>query len=68
MKSKRAALTVLSPDSVGLESPRVSSRNFRPHAPNAAGVILEGDAETLASQVLEILESRTCVLGKGGAR
>jgi len=68
MKSKRAALTVLSPESVGLESPKVSSANFRPHAPNAAGVILEGDAETLASQVLEILESRTSVLGKGGAR
>jgi electron transfer flavoprotein beta subunit len=68
MKSKRAALTVLSPDSVGLESPRVSSEHFRPHERNATGVILEGDAETLASQVLEILESRTCVLGKGGAR
>ena len=68
MKSKRAALAVLSPDSVGLESAKVSSRNFRPHAPNAAGVILDGDAETLAAQVLEILETRTAVLGKGGAR
>jgi electron transfer flavoprotein beta subunit len=68
MKSKRAALTVLSPESVALESPKVSSENFRPHEPNAAGVILEGDVETLASQVLEILESRTAVLGKGGAR
>jgi electron transfer flavoprotein beta subunit len=68
MKSKRAALTVLSPESVGLESPKASSENFRPHEPNAAGVILEGDAATLAAQVLAILESRTSVLGKGGAR
>jgi electron transfer flavoprotein beta subunit len=68
MKSKRAALTVLSPDSVGLESPKVSSENFRPHERNAEGVILEGDAETLAARVCEILETRTAVLGKGGAR
>ncbi|MBN1929303.1 MAG: electron transfer flavoprotein subunit beta/FixA family protein [Chlorobiaceae bacterium] len=68
MKSKRAALAVLSPESVGLESPKVSSGNFRPHEPNAAGVILEGNVETLAAQVLEILKNRTAVLGKGGAR
>ena len=68
MKSKRTALSVLSPESVGLESPKVSSENFRPHEPNAAGVIFEGDAATLAAQVVSILESRTSVLGKGGAR
>ena len=68
MKSKRAALTVLSPESVGLESPKASSENFRPHEPNAAGVILEGDAATLAAQIVAILESRTSVLVKGGAR
>jgi len=68
MKSKRAALTVLSPDSVGLESPKASSENFRPHEPNAAGVILEGDVGALAAQVVAILESRAAILGKGGAR
>jgi electron transfer flavoprotein beta subunit len=68
MKSKRAALTVLPPESLGLDSPRVSSEKFRPHERNATGVILEGDAGTLASQVLDMLESRTTVLGKGGAR
>ena len=68
MKSKRAALTVLSPDSVGLESPRVSSENFRPHEHNTAGMILEGDAETLASQVVSILEAKGVISSKGGAR
>ena len=68
MKSKRAALTVLSPESVGLESPKASSENFRPHEPNAAGVILEGDVGALAAQVVSILESRAAILGKGGSR
>jgi electron transfer flavoprotein beta subunit len=68
MKSKRAALTVLSPESVGLESPKGSSANFRPHEPNGAGVILEGDAGAMAAQVLEILEAKGFVSGKGGAR
>ncbi|RXK88085.1 electron transfer flavoprotein beta subunit/FixA family protein [Chlorobaculum sp. 24CR] len=68
MKSKRAKLTVLTPESVGLEPPKASSGNFRPHERNAAGVILDGDAVTLAAQVLEILETRTAVLGKGGVR
>jgi electron transfer flavoprotein beta subunit len=68
MKSKRAALTVLSPESAGLDSAKVSSENFRHHAPNSDCVVLEGDAVTLATQVLSILESRTCVPGLGGAR
>lgn len=68
MKSKRAKLTVLTLESVGLESPKVSSENFRRHEPNAAGVVLEGDAEALASQVLEILEAKKVVSGLGGAR
>lgn len=68
MKSKRAMLTVLSPESVGLESPKVSSGNFRPHEPNGAGVIFEGDAGAMAAQVLEILEAKGLVSGKGGAR
>ena len=68
MKSKRAKLIVLQPSEVGLESPKVSSANFRPHERKAAGVILEGDAETLAGEVLSILETKTAVLGKGGAR
>lgn len=68
MKSKRVALSVLSPESVGLESPKVSSANFRPHEPNAAGVILEGDAETLASKVVSILDAKGFISGKGGSR
>lgn len=68
MKSKRAALTVLQPESVGLESPKVSSGNFRPHERNAAGVILEGDAETLASQVESILEAKGFISTQGGVR
>jgi electron transfer flavoprotein beta subunit len=68
MKSKRAPLTVLSPESVGLETPRVSSENCRPHEPNAEGVILEGDAGTLASQVLDMLEARGIIPRLGGSR
>jgi len=68
MKSKRTSLTVMSPESVGHESPKASSENFRSHEPNAAGVILEGDATTLAAQVLSILESRTSVPSPGGVR
>jgi len=68
MKAKRKKLTVLQPAEVGLEAPKVSSENFRPHERKSAGVILEGDVETLAAQVLEILETNTAVLGKGGAR
>ncbi|AAM73358.1 MAG TPA: electron transfer flavoprotein beta subunit/FixA family protein [Chlorobaculum sp.] len=68
MKSKRTMLTVLSPESVGLESPKVLSCNFRPHEPNGAGVILEGDAGAMAARVLEILEAKGLVSGKGGAR
>ncbi|HHE31719.1 MAG TPA: electron transfer flavoprotein beta subunit/FixA family protein, partial [Chlorobaculum parvum] len=47
---------------------KVSSENFRPRERKSAGVILEGDVETLARQVLEIFETKTTVLGKGGAR
>ncbi len=68
MKSKRAALTILSPDLIGLEPPKTSSENFRPHEPNAAGVILEGDAATLAAQVLDILETKVSIPGLGGSR
>jgi len=68
MKAKRKKLTVLQPAEVGLEEPKVSSEKFRPHERKSAGVILEGDVETLAAQVLEILETNTAVLGKGGAR
>lgn len=68
MKSKRAALAVLSPESVSLELERVSSENFRPHEPNAAGVILEGDVDTLASQVASILEAKGFISTQGGVR
>ncbi|AOS84781.1 electron transfer flavoprotein subunit beta [Chlorobaculum limnaeum] len=68
MKSKRAALAVLSQESVSLDSPKVLSANFRPHEPNAAGVILEGDVDTLASQVLDLLEAKGFISTQGGVR
>lgn len=68
MKSKRAKLTVLQPSEVGLEEPKVSSANFHPHERKAAGLVLEGKPDELAAQVREILETKTAVLGKGGAR
>jgi len=68
MKAKRKKLTVLQPAEVGLEEPKVSSEKFRPHERKSAGVILEGSPTELAVQVLDILETKTAVLGKGGAR
>ncbi|HHE32971.1 MAG TPA: electron transfer flavoprotein beta subunit/FixA family protein [Chlorobaculum parvum] len=68
MKAKRKNLTVLQPPEAGLEAPKVSSENFRPHERKSAGVILEGNVETLADEVRKLLEAKTAVLDKGGAR
>lgn len=68
IKAKRKKLTVLTPKESGLESPKVSSENFRPRECKAAGVILDGEPAKLAAQVREILETKTAVFGKEGAR
>lgn len=68
MKAKRKALTILTPEELGLEKPKTRSTKFRLHERKTAGVVLEGDVQTLAAQVLELLETKTAVLGKGGAR
>ena len=68
MKSKRAVLTVLRPEDSGIEAPRVSSSEFRPYERNAAGIVLEGDAGTVALQVLALLDERGIIPAQGGVR
>lgn len=68
MKSKRSVLTVLRPEDTGAGEPRVSSEAFRPHERNMNVVVLEGDASTLALQVLALLDERGIISAQGGVR
>ncbi|NTU54336.1 MAG: electron transfer flavoprotein subunit beta/FixA family protein [Chlorobiaceae bacterium] len=68
MKSKRAVIEVLLPESVGLDEPKVSSRGFRAAERKAPVVVLEGESKRLAVEVVSLLEQRGVVTGRGGVR
>ena len=68
MKSKKKEISVLRPEVFGLESPLSSVAGFRHHERKPAGLVLQGEAGDLAEQVVALLESKTMVIRRGGAR
>jgi len=67
MRSKRAAIEVLSSEDTGLTAPLTSGAGFARHERSASCTVLEGEVNGLADEVLEVLGRKTAVLRRGGA-
>ncbi len=68
MKSKKAQVTVLNPDSVGLCPPFAVGAEARPTVRTGSGEVLEGPVGELADRVAEALRFRLGSAVEGGAR
>ncbi|NTW52505.1 MAG: electron transfer flavoprotein subunit beta/FixA family protein [Chlorobiaceae bacterium] len=68
MKSKKKEISVLRPEEVGVDASLSSVAGFRHHERKNAGRILEGEVGQIADQVVAMLDAKTKVLRRGGAR
>jgi len=68
MKSKKKEIVVLRPEEVGLDGPLSSAAGFRTHEHKTAGLVLTGDAGDIADRIVALLDAKTTVFRRGGAR
>ena len=68
MKSRRAAIDVQSSEDAGVAEPLTSGTGFTRHERSASCKVLEGEVNELVGEVIAVLNEKTAVLRRGGAR